>query len=207
MTRKDKWDMKNQKGFVTSEFLISITIAFGLTMVTFGLTLTLSTAEVVQYIVYSAARAHSASSFDQGTQQEAARQKYRKLVQSPGLSSLLNGQWFEVGKPESLEIRSGNGDNFERDYGADGRRKYMQGVRTTFTANLLEMNLPMIGRVAEADGNGFTTRLNAMLMREVSHSECNQYMKDRADYLWTFGGGRFNRFKKQSATPWEDNGC
>lgn len=197
--------MLGQNGFVTAEFLFAVIIAFCLTMATFALTLTLSSVETFQYVVYSASRAHSASNFDKDAQKNAAIKKYQQLVQSPGLSSLFSGTWFEVSKPSQLEIRQGNGDNFEKDYAADGSRPNVQGIRATFKAKLLEMRLPLLGSISSESG-GFSTRVNAILMREVSHSECLQYMDDRKDFLWSFAS-RFSKFKKDTPTPWEDNGC
>ncbi len=197
--------MMNQKGFVTSEFLFAVMIAFGLTIVTFSFTLTLTTVEAFQYVVFSASRAHSASNFDMNTQKQVAIQKYQQLVQSPALAPLLNGSWFEVSKPSSLDIRSGNGQNFASDYAADGTRPNLQGVRAQFTAKIMEMKVPLLGSITP-EGNGFTTRVNAILMREISFSECLKYMDDRKEYLWTYSSG-FAKFKKSTATPWEDNGC
>ncbi len=202
--------MTNQKGFVTTEFLIAIAIAFGLTILTFAMTFTLSTVEVVQYLVYSASRAHAAGNLNVAAQKSAAQAKYEQLKSSVALKPLFNGNWFEISDSRNLEIRSGNGDNFEKDYpSADGANKpNMQGVRTSFTAKILEMRWPFIGSVTPEDG-GFTTRLNAIIIREVSHEECVNYMKERVNALWGMDG-RFSKFRKTSsdfATPWEDNGC
>ena len=54
------------------------------------------------------------------------------------------------------------------------------------------------------------TRLNAILIREVSQKECQDYMDQRREELWNFdGNNRFSRFRGNNdiATPWEDNGC
>lgn len=201
--------LMNQKGMVTAEFLIAIAIAFGLTLATFALTFTLSTVEAYQYVIYSTSRAHAAASFDVDTQKKSAIAKYNQLTNSEALKSLFSNGWFEVSKGDQLEIRSGNGDNFEKDYAATDNKKNLQGVRGTFKSKLMEMRLPFLGSISP-EGDGFSARLNAILIREVSHKECVEFMEKRAEELWTFdGSNRFSKFKKSSNidTPWEDNGC
>lgn len=209
--------MRNQKGFVTTEFLIAIIIAFGLTMLTFSLTITLSVVEVSQYAVFSASRAHAAANYDVAAQQAAARKKFEQLISSPALAPLFGNDWFAISSPAQLEIRSGTSansgssgaPNFEQEYGGKDSLHNMQGVRASFTAKILQMKLPFLGSVTP-DDDGFVTRLNAILIREVSQKECQEYMEKRRDELWTFDGkNRFSKFKKSSdeAVPWEDNGC
>jgi hypothetical protein len=201
----------NQRGFTTVEFLFAFVIAFGLTMLTFALTTTLSIVEMTQYIVYSASRAHSAANYDVDAQQEAARQKYASLVNSATMAPLYQNGWFEVSAANQLDIRSGDGRNFEREYGGNNPRKNLQGVRTNLRVKILEMQWPLIGSVKPEDEDaGFITRINAILIREVSHSECLQYMEQRKNDMWTFDGqNRFVRFRRTAdlPTPWEDNGC
>jgi hypothetical protein len=200
--------MMNDKGFVTSEFLIAVTIAFGMTIITFAMTFTLSTVEVVQYIVYSTSRAHAAGNFDVTAQKEEARRKYQKLIADPVFAPLFANEWFEISPAAQLEIRSGNGENFENDYGVSAR-KNLQGVRTTLKANLLEQHLPLVGNITPED-DGFKTRINAILLREVSFAECSSFMESRMAALKAMGNGRFSSLGNSTAslpTLWEDNGC
>ncbi len=202
-------EMKNQRGFVTVEFLIAIVIAFGLTILTFSLSLTLSVVEVSQYAVFSASRAHAAANFDVEAQKKAAQNKFGQLIGSPAMAPLFSNGWYEISSPTQLEIRSGNGVNFEREYGGTDPKKNLQGVRATLKAKILELRLPLVGDVKPED-DSFSARLNAILIREVSLRECQDYMDQRKEELWNFdGAGRFSRFKKNTAiaTPWEDNGC
>jgi hypothetical protein len=202
-------DMRSQSGFVTSEFLIAIVIAFGLTMLTFSLTFTLSIVEISQYFVFSASRAHAAGNYDVNAQKKAAQDKFKQLTGNPAVFPLYHNGWFEISSPAQLEIRSGSGNNFEREYGGTDTRNNFQGVRATLTAKILEMHLPLVGDVTPED-NSFSTRLNAILIREVSHVECNEFMTQRKDELWNFdGANRFSRFKPSTniEVPWEDNGC
>ncbi len=202
---------KSQRGFTTVEFLFAFVIAFGLTMLTFSLTLSLSVVEVAQYIVYSSSRAHAASNFDKDAQQKAGRTKYSSLINSEAMAPLFQNGWYKISSPAQLEIRSGGGENFEKEYGGtnSGLRKFYQGVRANLRIAILEMKIPLLGSVAPEDSDvGFSTKINSMMIREVSHSECLEYMKNRSKALWTFdGANRFSKFENSSATPWEDNGC
>ena len=148
--------IKSQSGFVTAEFMFAVVIAFGMTILTFAFTFTLSTVEVTQYVLFSAARAHSAANYDKESQQKQARLKYTSLVKSKVLSPLFNNGWFEIAKPEQIEIRSGDGVNFEREYSTStgDSRHNMQGVRGFITAKILQMRLPMIGDITP-DDDGF----------------------------------------------------
>lgn len=204
--------MRNQRGFVTTEFLFAIIIAFGMTMLTFSMTYTLSTVEVVQYIVFSSARAQAAANFDIDSQKKEAQLRYGKLANNPVLAPLFKNGWFEISNADQVEIRPGEGDNFQRDYpAAGGGRPTYQGVRTRFVARILEMRIPLLGKVTPDDDGGFSTRITAFLIREPSQKECLDYMNKRKDELFDNGNfnGRFSRFKKSTdvPVPWEDNAC
>jgi len=197
---------KRESGFITAEFLFAIVIAFGMSAIVFALTFTLSTVEIGQYIVYSAARAQAAANFDKASQSDAAKAKYSALLADKGLSSLFSNGWFTLSKVGDLEIKQGNGDNFSKDYDT-GSRGDLQGVRAVFTAKILEMRLPLIGTITPDNGS-FSAKLTGILIREPSEQECEQYMDQRAQELWNIGDGRFQPYRKgDDTTPWEDNGC
>lgn len=197
---------KKQSGFITVEFLFAIVIAFGMSAIVFAMTFTLSTVEVGQYIAFSSARAQAAGNFDKTAQSDAAKAKYSALLADKGLASLFSNGWFTLSKVGQLEIKQGSGDNFSRDYDSENRGD-MQGVRTVFTAKILEMRLPLIGTITPDNGS-FSAKLTGILIREPSEQECEQYMDQRAQELWNIGDGRFQTYRKgDSSTPWEDNGC
>jgi hypothetical protein len=197
---------RNERGFITVEFLFAIVIAFGMSAIVFALTFTLSTVEVGQYIVFSTARAHAAANFDKAAQADAAKAKYSALLSDKGLASLFSNGWFTLSKVSDLEIRQGDGDNFNKDYDSDSRGD-LQGVRTTFTAKILELRLPLIGAITPDNGS-FSAKLTGILIREPTQQECEQYMDQRAQELWNIGEGRFQTYRKgEVPTPWEDNGC
>lgn len=197
---------RSQSGFITVEFLFAIVIAFGMSMLVFAITFTLSTVEIGQYIVFSTARAHAAANFDKTAQSDTAKAKYTALLADPGLGSLFANGWFTLSKPAQLEIKQGYGDNFNSDYDSDSRGD-LQGVRSTFTAQVLQMKLPLIGSVTPENGS-FSARLTGILIREPTEQECEQYMDQRNEELWNLGSGRFQAYRQGTTpTPWEDNGC
>lgn len=202
--------MNSQGGFISVDFIFAITIAFGMSIVVFAMTYTLSVIEVTQYLVYSAARAHAAGNADQNAQIAAAKAKYTKLLADPGLNSVYANGWFTITPANQLDIRSGD-KNFNSDYPAaqDTNREVFTGVRTTLRANILELNLPLIGSIAPEDGDGFSTRVAGILIREPSTEECRNFYKQKAEKIWEVNEGRFTRFKSTTSPRvlWEDNGC
>jgi hypothetical protein len=200
----------SQNGFISVDFIFAITIAFSMSIVVFAMTYTLSVIEVTQYLVYSSARAHAASNADQSAQVAAAKAKYAKLLADNGLNSVYANGWFTVTAANQLDIRSGD-RNFENDYPAaqDSNREVFTGVRTNLRANILELNLPLVGSIAPEDGDGFTTRVAGILIREPSTEECRNFYKQKAEKIWDVNDGRFTRFKSATAPRdlWEDNGC
>lgn len=198
--------MGGQKGFITTEFLFAIAIAFGMSMLTFAMTFTLSTVEVAQYIVYSAARAQAAGNLDQKTQVDEAKNKYNSLITDKRLASLFLNGWFLISKKADLEVKPGNNENFSGDYKKGGYDTF-QGVRTTFTAKILEMQVPFLGKITP-DDDGFKTKIVALMIRESSTQECVKFMNDRVPQFSSFD--RFKTFlsnAKDPPIPWEDNGC
>jgi hypothetical protein len=199
----------NQLGFATTEFLFAIIIAFGMTLITFSMTFTLSVVELAQYVVFSSARAHAAANFDVDAQKKEAQLRFDMLVNSSALRPLLANPegFFTFSKSADLDIRSGNGKNFETDY-TTANRNSLQGVRATFVANILETNWPLIGKISPEDG-GFSSKVLGIIIREPSQRECLDYMAERNQALWTFdGNNRFSPFRKTDLPEaWEDNGC
>lgn len=207
MKRMTKGRMGSQTGFVTMDFIFAVVITFGMSIVLFGMTYTLSVIEVTQYVTYSAARAQAAGNKDKDAQVEEARNRYTKLLKDPRIGSTYSTGWFEISPVAQLDVRSGE-TNFGQDYPTTGvEREVYAGVRTNLHARILEMKLPLLGQLAEEDS--MTLRVNSFLIREPSAQECRDFMRQKADAVWNLDGGRFSSFRPPS-TPnqvWEDNGC
>ena len=75
--------------------------------------------------------------------------------------------------------------------------------------NVLKMKIPFVGSINPEDGD-FTLNPTAIIFRETSFKECNDFMEDRTRKLFDAGsfGGRFQSFKQGDPEAiWEDNGC
>lgn len=200
----------NERGITTTDFLFSMMFAVSMILVTLALTFTLSMMEITQYLTYSAARAMAAAQETSEAQSAKAKTKFNALKNSAAFKNLYTGNWFTLSEPE---IRSGSATssgpkNFDNDYpgaGRDTNRPIMQGVRTTLTAKVLEINIPFVGSLAPDEG-GFSARLVSMLIRESSFSECRDWMKARFLKLQ-----QDQKIKPSgntaAAIAWEDNGC
>ncbi len=202
--------LNSQAGLVTIDFLFAIVLGFGMAAVLFAMTFTLTVVEVAQYVTFSAARAHSAANINKEAQKTAARDKYAQLISSAALAPLFSGGWFELSKKSELEIRSGENESFKDEYKAasNANRPVFTGVRTTFTANVLDIDLPMIGKTSDDEG-GFKTKILTIMIREPSQEECQVFLKSRIDAINKLEGGtRFSGYSNASlAIAMEDNGC
>lgn len=202
------------KGFISIDFMFAIVISFFMVILVFAMTISLSVVEVVQYIVYSAARSQSVGHVSSEAQVNAAREKYKALVKNPSLDSLLRGAFFEISESSKLDIRpgvlaDGGGSNFQNEYSNSADQKVFHGVRTKLTSKILDLKIPFLGKL-DNDGEGFKSHVLAIMIREPSMQECIEFMKERKQKIWGLSKGRASIFKnnaKEVAVPWEDNGC
>lgn len=197
------------RGQISIEFLFSLILALALFSILFAMSFTLTMVEIAQYAVFSSARAMIAGNLDPETQTEVARQKYEQLVSrttSPAYA-LFNGAWFTLSSPRELDVRTGGNRDFSADL-AGGRdpRNVFTGVSTMFRAEILNLNFPLLGSTSDGDSSAFSTRINAILIREPSQKECVDWFKARAQALRTLNSGR-NLYKPEEHLQMEDNGC
>jgi hypothetical protein len=208
-------NLNSQRGVTTIDFLFSIVIAIGIGGVLFALSFTLSVVEITQYIAYASARSQVGAQLTPELQMDAARRKYRELTTTGTFSSLFRGGWFEISRPDQLEVKSGfQGDSFNDEYNAsfggftneDDLIPFV-GVRTKLTAKMLAFNVPFIGRTGN-DPEGFGTRITGFLIREPSSQECMDFMAQRHSAIRALDP-RFTNLNLVDADyiPMEDNGC
>lgn len=207
MTRTNKV-RSLQRGFITIEFMFALLLSLTLTYFMVAMTVTLSTTSLLQYIAFSAARAGAAANITNELQRTAALNKFNSLVAGPALSGMLDSGWFSLGTPD---IRQGgvNGTTFQVEYGGSEPREIFHGVRTTLIVNVLKMRIPFVGSIQPEDGD-FVLNPTAILFRETSFKECNDFMEDRTQKLFDASAfaGRFQSFRQNDvAVIWEDNGC
>lgn len=204
--------IKNSRGMITAEFIFAMVLAAGLCIVLFGVTFTLSMAEVAQYIAFSASRAHSASHIDQNKQREMGLAKFNELINTPALKPLLNnadGGWFQVQSPP--EIRGGGQEgSFNNEYSIGGipNRAVHTGVRFKFTTKLLNMRIAFLGSTTE-DGEPLGANITGFLIREPSAAECTASVQKRYTQILELDQ-RFKVLGRAGANkyiPMEDSGC
>lgn len=207
--------IRNNRGMLSADFIFSLVLAFGLSAVLFAMSFTFSMAEVSQYVVFSAARAYSAGHLDSKDQVEMGRAKFAELLKNSDLAPLLgsaDSPWFHL---TSLELKGGNnaGDSFSEYAGYKERIPFV-GARAEFVTKLLSLKLPLLGRT-DPEGNGFTAKLTAFLIREPTQDECwRLQIKERYKVIMELDSKRYAGSGTTEAAnavgkyiPMEDNGC
>jgi hypothetical protein len=208
--------LNNQSGQVTPEFLFSIVVAFGLFMLFLAISFTLSIVEVGQYIAYSTSRAQVGGNLDPDAQRTAALNKYKELGADPAFKFMFQSGWFVFGTPD---VRQGNGvgtnntssTDFRKELGDGGSQTYQflkvfTGVSVPFQSKILNLQIPFL-RPGRSDDQGFSTNINAILIREPTQSECYNYWDQRATALKTLPSGSGAFYDPTSYARMEDSGC
>ncbi|MFN7905941.1 MAG: hypothetical protein ACK5P5_12235 [Pseudobdellovibrionaceae bacterium] len=209
--------LKNKNGFLTADYLFSFIAGFGLFMIIFGITMTLTVTEVVQYIAFSTSRAQASSHVDRLKQEAMARNKFNELKKNQILNFIFSSGWFDV-KLES--IRSGGADNtgtngtFSDDYPdrrGDIRRVPAVGVRIQFETFILSQKNPILGNSSDGE-TPFQAKITGLMIREPSQAECAKQTSYGVRYLsiLRLDETRYSHLGTIPATtyiPLEDNGC
>jgi hypothetical protein len=211
--------MNNQSGQILIEFMIAISITFGLFILFFALTYTFSTIEVAQYVVFSATRAQSAGNMTAAAAKAAGAQKLNFLVtKNTGLAPMFNPNWFEFGANPDQRLGNALGGTFSSLAGNSGGN-YLQsytGMSVPFVSNLLSMGVkvPFISggnsSAAATDSSAFSTHINVMMIREPAIDECQQFWSLRVQQMKKYGfpssSGQYP-MNPSAYYPTEDNGC
>lgn len=203
--------MKNQRGMIAVDFLFALVLVMGFSSILFALSLTLTVAEVTQYITFAAARNFMAGHITPELQGARALSKYRQLLGNNNLTGLYTSGWFEVaGEPEI-------GDMTQRVPGYQqpaGSQNKFWGVGTRFIARMLEFQVPFYGSTAasgDGSGSGFGTFLGSYLGREISTTECLQFTAERWARIRalpsTNGGASYSLAPQNGYKVYDDNGC
>jgi hypothetical protein len=178
----------NQRGLITLDFIIAITILLGFTTMLMMLSLTLSVASVVQYITYSTARTYSVAHLDEATQVERGQAKYHELTSNPVFKPFFKGDWFVIDKDAKIGDHTkltgaSDGSSAGPDYeeASVGRNQFW-GAGTNFTAKALIGSVPYLGDTkSEEKGSkkAYLTYIASYLGREPTADECYQFAKVR----------------------------
>lgn len=166
--------VKRNRGSLSVDFLISITVCCLLLIFVILTTLTFSLAEVAQYIAYSSARAYFVGHNNLSVQEESAKNKYVELKNKFFPSGKALSKWFCL-QPDGNSLEFGIYDEF-------GNNNRKHGVAFKFISHVMTMNIPFLGDVGDgnsgdrcqgAGSDGFVFPITAFLGREVSTAECN----------------------------------
>lgn len=201
----------SNRGLISADFIFSLVIAMGLSMVLFVVTFTFAVSEVAQYVVFSASRAHAAGHLDQANQEKMGKDKFDELMANKVFVPLFKESgWFVL---NNLDIRGGGPTNkdFNSEYAGYDKRIPFVGVRADFEPKMLTIRVPFMGTTANPEGNGYKAKLAAFLIREPTQREClDLQVKLRYRAILELDP----RYKGLSAlngvskyVPSEDNGC
>jgi hypothetical protein len=207
--------LKNSKGLLTVDFMFGIIITFVIMLTLFRVCYSLLVVEVAQYIAYSTARAHAAADIDLPSQREAGMKKYKELKNNPVWQHLFKDA-FELNKDNDLSLlKSGEaaGGSYTEYMYNDRDGSELNGIPfigavLKIKLSWLNMNVPFLGRTADADED-FKTKITSLLLREPSARECRDFMESRYDEILKLDTTRFSpaNSTKHAYVPMEDNGC
>ena len=195
----------NQRGIITVDFIFAMVLILGLTSLLFVLSFTLSTASIVQYATFAAARNYAAGNIDLETQEKQAQIKYISIINSPTFKPLFTNGWFSVDSQISL------GDHVEKIPALQagvGTGNEFWGASTKFTAKILDFKVPFFGSTApdsDGTGGGFSTIMASFLGREPTEKECAAVISARWTAIQGLGSGYGGAKGKYYAQM--DNGC
>ncbi|AZZ35371.1 hypothetical protein CIK05_00650 [Bdellovibrio sp. qaytius] len=222
----------NQSGFMTAEFLFAFTMVIGAGVLIFALTFALTTVEIAQYIVWSAARAHAVGNKTAEDSVKAGETKYNNLTAA---FPLLTGNgsdspWFKMPKStekddffvgdisDMMKKKDGAIDKTNAaEPGGEVRHPWI-GVESSIELKLLSgLTIPFLGKVTESPAE-FKFPIRGLLFRHPSTQECLEFYKNRFSQGVKVmpeenGGSQATAWKSLSGSadsaysPMEDNGC
>lgn len=201
----------NQRGMITVDFIFALVLVLGFSALLFSLSITLTVAEVTQYITFASARNYMAAHVNPDLQRQTAQQKYMNLLGQPVLNKFFVNGWFQVSAEPDVGDISRIIEGYNR--GNTDPNKFW-GVGTQFTALMLDFSIPFYGSTTNdgRGGTGFRTYLGSYLGREVTSSECLAFMSQRwraIRALPVSSGlvGYSSNTGENGYFNYEDNGC
>ena len=176
--------IQNSSGFIATEFLFAFVMVLGIGIFIFGMTFSLATIEVAQYIVWSTARNHSAGNVSAEAASANAKKKFQNLTaQFPLLTGNGGGgrEWFEL---TDTDLKIGNLGDIDdlfiisMDDKKNSDRQPWIGARALINLKLFSgLKIPFLGKVTE-DRDSFKFPIRAFVLRHPSRSECQNFFFD-----------------------------
>lgn len=178
---------------MTAEFLFAFTMVIGSGILIFALTFALTTVEIAQYIVWSAARAHAAGNKTADDSVKAGETKYSNLTAS---FPLLTGNgsdspWFKmppitekndffIGDISDMIKKKDSAidkDNASEP-GGEVRHPWI-GVESSLDLILLKgIQVPFLGKITETPDE-FKFPIRSVLFRHPSIDECQKFFTNK----------------------------
>lgn len=211
---------------MTAEFLFAFTMVIGSGILIFALTFALTTVEIAQYIVWSAARTHAAGMKVPSDAKTYATQKYTNLTAA---YPLLTGEgadspWFRMAKasePNDFAIGdisdmikkkdSAIDKDNAADPGGEARHPWI-GVESSIDLILFKgLQVPFLGKVTESPQE-FKFPIRAVLFRHPSYDECRNFFLEKynSGIKKMTGEPQWNNLENSDPSKYyamEDNGC
>ncbi len=207
--------LNNQRGIIAVDYLFAFVIAMGLFTALLALSLTLSVAEITQYIAFSSARSFAAAHRDQPTQEALARNKFNELKKNPVFAPFFTNGWFQI-EIENVKGGGATALNYSDDYQSidsetGDQRTPAVGIRLFFTSRILNFRNPYLGNATSEEEEGFKTKVTGLMKREPSAQECLNQMKREVRYSQILKldsrYGVLGNPAQPKYTAVEDNGC
>jgi hypothetical protein len=208
--------MRNQKGFVTADYLVAMVLVAGFSALILALSLSLSIVETVQYMTFASARNYYAGNSNPAAQLQAGEAKFRELASHPVVAPLFRAGWFRLETAGPITIgsisQSGSAD-FDQYRGEEERLNLFHGTAVSLSLKILDINIPLFGPTTiEENGQkkDFFTYIGSYLGRETTFEECENFMTQRAraiKNLPTPQGAPYANINANGPYIPSDNGC
>lgn len=205
----------DEAGFVAAEFVFALTMAAGIGIALFAITYTLTVVEVAQYIAFATSRAQIAAHIDIDSQEKRGLDTYNLLKKNDVFKRLFSFKknstaWFSLPPTPEQKLGRNVSDVFS-EYPITNNRVPSTGVRIRFVSKILNLKLPLLGRLMGEDSEGLSANVTSFLMREPTQKECQTQMSLRSNAIFSLDS-RFQSYTTSvSGTnkgfSMEDNGC
>lgn len=176
--------LQNSSGFIIADFLFAFVLVISISIFIFGLTFSLATVEVAQYIVWTTARNYAAGNETEDVARTNARKKFQNITAAfPSLTG--NGStdpWFEL-----LDTNLAIGDLsvqsvdpvFSSLINSDDKTNRFRQPWTGASAKIYlklfaGFKIPFLGPVAAAQED-FEFPIRAFIIRNPSQEECRNF--------------------------------
>lgn len=173
--------IRSQRGALTIDFLFAFVLIMTFSILLFALTMTLTVAEMTQYITFASARNYFAAHESEIEQSKLGSLKYKQLTENNAFAPLYTNGWFIIEKAPKIGALSKTVFNQYQQPGPEDPDLFW-GVATDFTAKILDFKAPLFGSTSpdgDGSGSGFKTVLASYLGREPTSNECYNFNINR----------------------------